>query len=317
MIPDPTLRAHALGKLAAERLNPEAGAVFSLAAPWRRKHAVIRLTVAFQVLYDYLDALGEEPVPDPLADNRHLQHALVEAVAPDVPSIGHYVHHPQSDDGGYVESLVSACREQLVAMPSYPEVAPAVIAAARRCAEGQVRTNVAATLGSEQLRDWVRTALPDDEYRWWEVAAGAAASLAVLAILAASADPRTSTSDAERIDAAYQPAICALTTLLDSLVDYARDAERHEHCYLAYYASRGEMTERVAAVADHSLRMARGLPLGARHAVLVAGIAAFYLSASEARASFVSPTAEQVRARLAPLVSIGLVVMRVRRWLRR
>ena len=60
-IPDLTLRAQALYKLTFERLNPEAAAFFAVLAPWRHRRALVRLMVDFQIAYDYLDAINEEP----------------------------------------------------------------------------------------------------------------------------------------------------------------------------------------------------------------------------------------------------------------
>ncbi len=65
-IPDGTLRAQALYKLTHERLNPEAAAFFAVLAPRRHRRALVRLMVDFQIAYDYLDAINEDPTTAPL-----------------------------------------------------------------------------------------------------------------------------------------------------------------------------------------------------------------------------------------------------------
>src|SRR5215218_1030654 len=71
-IPDPALRSQALAKLRNERFNAEVAATLAtLVAPVRRRE-VTEAIVALEVMYDYLDGLGEQSVHDPLADGRQL-----------------------------------------------------------------------------------------------------------------------------------------------------------------------------------------------------------------------------------------------------
>ena len=278
-----------------------------------RAQQIITLTVAFQVLYDYLDAVGEQDVPNPLENGRQLHQALVDAVDPNASRHPYYSFHPQHDDGGYIEALISTCHATLALMPGLPAVRPVLDSAMRRCAEAQTRTNAAAPLGTQQLRSWTLERLPDAHYHWWEIAAGAAADLSVLALLATAADGRTTPTDAAAIDRAYQPAICALTTLLDSLVDYDLDYDAADHRYLAHYASAADMQQRLADIARASMAGTRDLPHAARHTILVAGIAALYLSAPEAQNEVARPIAGQVIQTLQPAVALPLTVMRIRR----
>jgi tetraprenyl-beta-curcumene synthase len=315
-IPDPVLRSHAVRKLDDEGLNPEAAAVFSVFAPLTKTAAVIRLVVAFQVLYDYLDAVTEQRVADPLRNGRQLHRALVDAVDPKAAVGDYYRHHPQYNDGDYVCTLIRTCRRSLTRLSATPDVIRVAARAARRCAEGQTRTNAAPQVGVEQLRRWADDELARRGFLWWEVAAGAAASLAALAILAASADPGTTKADAERIDAAYHPPIGAVTTFLDSLIDFGHDAESTDHRYLAHYATVHQMTDRLVAQAVHAREAALTLRHGSRHAVLVAAIAAYYLSAPEARRGFAAPVAARVLESLGPSVTVPYAVMRCRRLLR-
>lgn len=81
-IPDPRLRRTALRVLASKRSNVDGAAAFAAFAPAARRAAVIRAQVAFQSVYDYLDALTEQPHPDPIANSRRLHGALIAAVAP-------------------------------------------------------------------------------------------------------------------------------------------------------------------------------------------------------------------------------------------
>ncbi len=81
MIPDPVLRAQALHKLTVERLNPEAAAFFAVLAPRQGRARVVRLILAYQLLYDYLDGVNELPGCTNLQTGLRLHCALVQRSA--------------------------------------------------------------------------------------------------------------------------------------------------------------------------------------------------------------------------------------------
>jgi tetraprenyl-beta-curcumene synthase len=312
-IPDPILRRSALAKLRDEHLNAEAAAVFSALVPVARIPDVVRATVAFQVTLDYLDTLTEQPVEDPLRNGLQLHRALTAAATPYTQTVDWYRYHPQSDDGGYLDALVATCRTALGALPSTPAVLPIALRAAARCGEAQTRAHTVATGGIAQLRAWSMTQHARVRFAWWELAAGGASSVAVHALFAAAADPRTTRRIATSIEAAYFPWICALNTLLDSLIDYSHDVSAMEHSYLAYYPTPDLAALRLGEIAARAVAAARLLPNGPTHASLVAGIAGFYLSAPEAASRFARPIATSVVHGLGPLYPPVLAVMRLRR----
>jgi tetraprenyl-beta-curcumene synthase len=268
--PDPSLRAHALSKLHDERLNAEAAATFASLVHRRQRATATRLMVAFEVMYDYLDAVSEQPAPDTLLSGRQLHGALIAAVTPSVPSENYYRHQPTGDDGGYLATLVAVCRAHLQRLPSARTVAPVAHRAATRCGEAQTRTHAVASLGPSQPASWSEERAPVG-YERWEYAARSTASLGVHALFAAAGDPDTTLADAERIDAAYHPAICALATLLDSVIDCDIDTPGNDHRYVAYYATTAIAAARIASIAQEALLRAHSLRDGALHGIIVAG----------------------------------------------
>lgn len=309
-IPDPTLRAHALGKLYSERPNTEAAATFACLVGRRHRATAARLMVAFEVMYDYLDGVTEEPVNDPLANGRRLHGALTAAIGPSAPaSRDYYRHHPAHDDGGYLDRLIATCQTNLQRLPAAPVVRPLALRAAERCGEAQTRTHAVASLGRSQLARWAARHACEG-FAWWECAAGATASLAVHALFAAAGGTSTTQADAERIDAAYQPAICALATLLDSLIDHDDDVPGSDHRYVAYYATNSVAANRIASIAHEAATRARALPQGSSHRIIVVGIACFYLSAPGAAGAFARPAADQILETLGPIASPIIAVWR-------
>jgi len=307
-IPDATLRGHALAKLRHERFNTEVAATLATLVPPVRRGAVTKAIVALEVMYDYLDGISEHPGPDPLADGRQLYRAFANALVPSGPLDDPYRHHPQRDDGGYLAALAATVRDGLWSLPAAPVVAPALRAVLVRCGEAQTRTHAIARLGPGQLRAWASLQPEAARLRWSEVAAGAAASvLAGHALVAMAAAPSTTVAGAAGVAEAYFTT-CALTTLLDSLIDADADAVTGAHPYLAYYASEAEATERLGLLARDAVHAVERLPNAPHHLITMAGAVAFYLSAPGARDAerrrLTAPIERELRPLLAPPLAI-------------
>jgi len=313
-IPDPTLRAQAVATLNLERLNVEGAAVFATLVPRRRWPSFVPMLVAFQVMYDYLDTVGEQAVDDPLRDGLQLHRALAVALDPDLRPADYYAHHPHHDDGGYLDALVMRCRLSLPRLRASPAVMRVARRAAERCSAGQAHTHAAMWHGDARLAAWARTQDRADGYRWWELAAGTISSVGVYALLAAATDPQTTAADAERIDAAYFPPICALSALLDSFIDRDVDAITANHSAYRHYPTALVASERIAAIAREAAALARDLRRGRRHAAIVSGIVAYYLSAVDTGTKGCI-VARELRASVGPTVAGILATMRLRRWL--
>jgi hypothetical protein len=249
---------------------------------------------------------------NPLGDARCLYHALVDAVVPDTePKGDYYTHIPQSDDGGYLERLVSLVRDALTRLPSRGAVAEVSECAAMRCAEAQIQAHAVPRLGSVQLEMSATHNQVETGLRWRELFAGAGSSgLALHALIAAAADPRTSREQALAIDEVYL-SICALTTLLDGLIDYKQDIRSlGRPGYIRYYEDHDALTQGLLSVIHRARSAARDAPQGAHHLMTLVGVAAYYISAPTAGSDFAQPVTRQVRRELEPLITQTLAVMR-------
>jgi tetraprenyl-beta-curcumene synthase len=316
-IPDGVLREQALAKLRHERFNTEVAATLAtLVSPVRRHHAVEAI-VALEVMYDYLDGLTEQPSPDPLADGRRLYRAFADATAPAGPFADYQGQASRRDDGGYLAALAGACRRGLWSLPAAPVVVPVASAVLTRCGEAQTRTHAVARLGPGQLQAWAQRQPEMQALRWPEVAAGVAASvLAGHALIALAGDPAATSADAQRIADAYLTT-CALTTLLDSLIDAEADAVTGGHAYLAYYDDDVDVAERLGLLAREAVAAASELPRAAHHLVTVAGAVAFYLSAPGADGERAVRLTAPVLEELHPLLDSTLAIFAVWRGAKR
>lgn len=303
-IPDLVLRQAALSTLREKGSNAEATAVFAILVPRPQRSSALRAMTALQTTIDYLDTLGEQPGDAPLANGMALHKALLEAVTPGAEHSDWYRLHPQSQDGGYLEALVTTCQREVSELPSSKAVMATARRAARRCGEGQSYTHAAAIDkdGSRQMKAWALGLDDQEDYFWWELVAAASSSVAIHALIAAAATAETSEQEAEQIDGAYFPSISALTVLLDDLIDHENDVASGEHNFLEYYPSNEEAAERFAFIASTGKTAIARLRRRQLHSAILTGVSGFYLSTPAAKSDFASP----IRARL--LKTVGAAV---------
>ena len=200
-IPDPVLRSHATHAILIDSRNAEAVAALAATAPRRQRRTTVELLVAYQLLVDYVDTLGERVCAAELRSGLSLGMALVSAVRPPSSPVD---LDPLGDDGGYLVALVTTCRGRFRRLPAAEVVVHEAEAAAARCARALAYTHTATRSGKlSELREWAASANATAGYSWWEIAAGGNSSIAILALLAAAADPLTTRYDAVEIASAY------------------------------------------------------------------------------------------------------------------
>jgi len=310
-IDTPHLRTLALEKLRDEQFNAQVAATLATLAPRVYRPTVVEAIVAYEVLYDYLDGRSELPNDDPLAYGRALYKPFTDAFAPSpIPSGRHFDRATEPLNDCYAEQLAAVVQHAMAKLPASYATREASRHAARRCAEAQVRAHAVPRLGSEQLEHWAATGAVGTGMPWQQFLAGAAASvLAVHALIAAAADDRTTVTEANNIDTTYL-SICALSTMLDSLVDYDRDLAAGEPGFIRYYSSPEQLTGDVVATAGRAVANASELRNGPHHAMTTVGVVAYYLSAPNARTDIARPVTDPLAAELAPLMAPTLAVMR-------
>lgn len=313
-IPDPQLRRASLEKLSGEALNSEAAAFFAITAPPRNRPRLIELVVAYQVMYDYLDAVNEEPASSQLLDGRRLHQALVHALQADAEKLDYYTYHPRCDDGAYLHSLIDACNSIFAALPSNAATAEPLIQAAMLCREAQARNHAVTADGYQQLIGWSEALVPAGPYRWWELAAAGISCLAIHALLAAAATPGTAREEAEQIGAAYFPSVTAISALLDSLVDREHDISTGNHSFVAHYDTSAAASNRYTAIIAEAMEGLGRLPKKQAHRIILVGIVGYYISAVRAGDALCEGIALDARKSLRPTIQPILAVMRARRY---
>jgi tetraprenyl-beta-curcumene synthase len=301
-IPDAALREDALGAIVRKRAHADGAALF-WTLPRRRHEGLLRLLVAYQTAWDFLDNTSERGACVGEHNGRQLHRALVDALDPQVGLSDYYRHHPNRDDGDYLRMLAGACREVCAALPSYQSVRSRVLSEARRCAIQGLNHNPDPRDRDGALRRWAERELATapiwEQYdmSWFELTAAASASLVPHVLLTLAAEPACSAGDVVAAHAAYLPWASLATAMLDSYADRLEDDVAGEHSYIAHYRNGEEARRRVAEIVARATSAAGDLRGGHRHAVIVACMVAMYLSKDSARGSAGnSETAELVHS---------------------
>ena len=277
-IPDPVLRQQALASLSTKKFHCEGGAV--LAGPCRDPEGrVLEFLVPYQTLCDYLDTVTDRgPSNDPV-DLNGLHQSLLAAVDPRRPLSDFYRWHPQKSDGGYVRSLLEACRTALSQLPGYVAVAPEVEQLARYYIDLQVLKHGPIAQRTDQLQRWyhdcqgVRYGL-----HWWEFAAAAGSTLGIFALLNRALQEHPARVLLDRTVALYFPWMGALHILLDYYIDQAEDLLGGDLNFVACYRSQNEIGPRLSHIYQKTLEFTHALPDGPFHRYIARGLLGFYFA---------------------------------------
>jgi len=280
LIPDTPLRANALLSLCEKGQRPEGLAAFALLAGEDRRSPVVRATVAYQVIVDYIDTVSEQQALSRVANTLKLHGALEAAIDDEAPAGAYYALGSPGEDGGYLQALIEETRSSLRELGC----GRAVRLALRR------KTNLAAEaqcFNHGLLGGW-ETAVPpwaeqraaqlglQGEVEWWEMLAAGASPLGTGALLGAAGGADRSACEVEGIEAAYTPWIEGLAGMLDALVDV--DVKCPPARHLARYGSKEEAARRLRTLAEEGMRQARQLPDAGLHELLLLGVIGYFLA---------------------------------------
>lgn len=303
-IPSAPLRADALSAITAKRGHIDGAALFSI-LPRSRNPSLLRLLVAYEIIWDFLDSVNERSADAGLTNGLQLHRALLDALDPARPISDYYLHAPWQDDGGYLCALVTACRENCVRLPCYGQVHGLVMREARRGQVCAINHDTDPRRRDAALEAWAATEFPNGHEAWWfELTAAASTDLTLFALLALATDPIYSSERVGRTVDGYFPWASALAALLDSYVDQVEDTAHGDHSYVAHYGSPELAAERMCMFVRRCLAEASSLQRGTRHALIVASMFALYLSKSSALTPATYPTTKK-------LVSAGGSLTRV------
>ena len=167
-IPDPAIRTDALTALAKKRTHAHGAGLF-WTLPRARNPELLRLLVAYELIWDLLDNLSERAAREGQTESS-LHHAIADAIDPQATPGDYYQHHPWKDDGGYLSALVAACQQRCARLPSYPAIRELALAEARRTDILDLNHDRDPDRRDRNIQQWVQQHLPPHpDTPWWEL----------------------------------------------------------------------------------------------------------------------------------------------------
>lgn len=305
LIPDAQTRTAALEALVDKRDNAEGASLFAI-LPKHRDNRLLRLLVAYQVMWDFLDSVSERGACAGETNGQQLHRALVEALDLDAPVSDYYRYHPWKDDGGFLRELVATCRSLCAELPSYRAVRRTMLEGVKRCAIQGLNHELDPQRRDLSLRAWAESEPADvHALEWFEVTAAASAFVPHV-LLALAAEPACESHELAAVQGAYFPWVALAIAMLDSYVDQVEDATSGSHSYISHYASEALALERLTTIVKQVRSRARRLPNGRRHTVIASSMIAMYLSKSSANTPQLR-TRTRVLARAGGLLTVLLL----------
>ncbi len=309
-ISDEGLRRDAISAIDRKRENVHGAALFCTLAH-RRSKVLLRLIVAYQVMWDFLDSASESAAE---VSGLRLHAAMVDALEPARPMRDYYLYDAREGDAGYLRALVDACRQRCQGLPSFQRAQPFLVAEATRASVQALNHDPCPTSRVAKLQAWVEREFPDEtEAEWFELSGAAAASLDIYALLALASDRDVADEEIASVHRIYSPWVSVLSTMLDSYVDTAEDAATGDQRYLAYYPNPDVAIARLTEIMRRCLSEASALRGGEKHVVVIASMIAMYLSQDSARTNDTRLMTRALLARSGSLPQLLLPVLRL--WL--
>src|SRR5580692_1943125 len=298
-IPDEGVRRDAISAIDRKRENVHGAALFCILAS-RRSKVLLRLLVAYQVMWDFLDSASESAVEVDDVSGLQLHAAMVDALDPARPMRDYYLYDAREGDAGYLRALVDECRQQCQGLRSFQQVQPFLVADATRASVQALNHDPCPTSRVAKLRAWVERQFPEEqEAEWFELTGAAAASISIFPLLALASDLDVADEEIASVHRIYSPWVNVLTTMLDS--------------YVEYYPNRDVALERLAEIIRRCLSGASALPGGEKHVVVISSMVAMYMSKDGARTNDNRLVTNALLARSGSLPQVLLPVLRL--WL--
>jgi tetraprenyl-beta-curcumene synthase len=304
------LREDALDALEHKRGQSEGAALFSI-LPRRRNLSYLRLLVAYQTIWDYLDSVSERGAAAGLANGRQLHLALVDALDPDAPIRDYYRYSPWREDG-YLAALVARCRACCRRLPSYERVRELVLRDAARAQVLALNHELDPERRDAALRTWAQQEFPrGHEASWYELTGAASAGLAAFALMALACEPSLSDAEIARTHAAYFPWASAVACMLDSYADQTEDLASGDHSYIAHYPTPELAISGTCALVRRCLYELQKLKNGEGHVLIACSMVALYLSKDSARTNALRSGSRRIARAGGSLTRILLPVLRL------
>jgi len=282
-IPCPELKEQALASIYHKTFHCQGGSIYSLYTGVNSTD-FIPLVVALQTISDYLDNLCDRVN---IADEKAFQQlhlAVSDALDPEAIPKDYYAHYPCKEDGGYLNSLVNTCQQEIKKLPSFPLVKDELGKLASLYSSLQTYKHLALSIREQRMSEWMEKVNHEPHITNWEFAAATGSTLGMFMLCASASDKHLAPSTVSSIYKAYFPWISGLHILLDYFIDAAEDQASGDLNFVAYYTDEVQIISRLTLFTKNALLEAASLPQPHFHKTVVHGLLAMYLSDPKANA---------------------------------
>jgi tetraprenyl-beta-curcumene synthase len=278
-IPDAALREQALASIDGKAFHVQGGSIFATFLAPADAARFVRIVASLETIYDYLDNLCDRlPGVSELAFAT-LHEALLDALDERRVTADYYRNGPFADDGGYLASLVTDVRTELVALPHYGAVRDALVGIACFYAELQTFKHADPADRERICNAWYgshRAQFPG--LYWWEFAAACGSSMPIFALIYLATQRHLPPHAIDATIAAYFPNVSAVHILLDYFIDQAEDREHRELNFVACYPSSAVAVQRVRRLVHATNLRLSSLANAEWHAFVLRAMCLFYLT---------------------------------------
>lgn len=277
-IPDPELRKQALASIQAKTFHCEGGVIYSLLAK-ESMDECIQFIVAYQTISDYLDNLCDRSTSLDPVDFRSLHDSMLHALTPGAGTINYYQHRKEQEDGGYLQSLVETCQQNLLKVKHYEKIAPYLHELASYYCDLQVYKHIKQEERVPKLMAWFdryKAKLPAME--WYEFSACAGSTLGIFCLVAYAFNEDFTYEEAVHVRHALFPYVQGLHILLDYFIDQEEDRNGGDLNFCFYFPSSDVLKTRLNYFFQEANDHIKGLPDETFHRMINHGLVGLYLS---------------------------------------
>ncbi|SDI53346.1 tetraprenyl-beta-curcumene synthase family protein [Natribacillus halophilus] len=284
-IKDKEIREQATWTVSDKTFHCEGGSILALLAG-DNQDAYIKFMVAYQSICDYLDTLCDKNDARNPDDFRSIHQALLDSLEPRGQLGNYYQYRPGFADDGYLEKMVTSCREAIVKFPGFSAMKEDMKEVSQYYIDFQVYKHV----DEDRREDLLFKYYSDNKdlvpgMRWYEFSCAVASTLALYCLAAYAASGARTKEESKRIKETYFPWVQGLHIMLDYFIDQEEDRRENEMNFVAYYENKKDMLERFKYIDHEATKRLKGLPDEKFHLLIKKGLYALYLSDDKVKAN--------------------------------
>ncbi|AOT73104.1 tetraprenyl-beta-curcumene synthase family protein [Geosporobacter ferrireducens] len=272
------LSEQASASIGKKSFHAQGGSIYSLYGSSMDEN-LIKFIVALQTISDYLDNLCDRVGVEDVNAFLQLHCAITDALHREEDYKDYYAFYPYEEDGGYLQRLVSTCKEYIRTLPSYPLVQEEVLYLGGLYSEMQAYKHTSLSVREKHMQLWSKPHLIKyPELSTWEFSAAAGSTLGIFMLCTLARNPDLTKNKVTQVMDAYFPWVCGLHILLDYFIDLQEDSSTGDLNFVSYYENFHHKRQRLLWFLHQSMDKISTLDYPLFHLTVIEGLLSMYLS---------------------------------------